>query len=158
MSGVYDLNVFSIPSNHFVPLATTAPFGPPSPEDKYGFPSKASSFWLAFDLTFERKSIYLLFLSNDCSSIQAWFVLGILIVSRGKTPLSVAFAIANFPFSPTAFHPPNSVISFTVPGSTFFSSPRVFISFTFALFSITSGRFFNALTNVPKLASALGAV
>ena len=102
--------------------------------------------------------MYLLLLSNDCSSIQALLLPGTFMVSIGKTPLSVAFAIANFPFSPTAFQPPNSVISFTVPGSTFCSSPRASISFTFLLFSITFGNVCNFSTSSSTLAFARGAV
>ena len=152
------MNVFSIPSNPFVPLAAHAPLAPPSPEGTYFEPSKASSVELAFVRTLERNNMYLLLLSNDCSSIQALLLLGTFMVSIGKTPLSVAFAIANFPFSPTAFQPPNSVISFTVPGSTFCSSPRASISFTFLLFSITFGNVCNFSTSSSTLAFARGAV
>ena len=97
-------------------------------------------------------------MSNDCSSIQAALPPVTLTVSTGKTPLSVAFAIANFPFSPTAFQPPNSLISITFPGATFFSLPSVFISFIFLLLSTTLGNLLNVFAKVSKSAFSAGAL
>ena len=100
---------------------------------------------------------------KDCSNTHVTYDLvlsahTVLTVSIGNTPASVFLAIANLPVSPTAFHPPNSLISLTLPFSTFRAFPKVSISWTFLLFSIIFGRFFNSFDNVSKFASAAGAV
>ena len=100
---------------------------------------------------------------KDCSNTHVTYDLvlsahTVLTVSIGNTPASVFLAIANLPVSPTAFHPPNSLISVTLPFSTFRAFPKVSISWTFLLFSIKFGRFFNSFDNVAKFASAAGAV
>ena len=100
---------------------------------------------------------------KDCSNTHVTYDLllsahTVLTVSIGNTPASVFLAIANLPLSPTAFHPPNSLISVTLPFSTFRAFPKVSISWIFLLFSIKFGKFFNSFDNVSKLASAAGAV
>ena len=100
---------------------------------------------------------------KDCSNTHVTYDLEpsahtVLTVSIGNTPASVFLAIANLPVSPTAFHPPNSLISVTLPFSTFRAFPKVSISWTFLLFLIKFGRFFNSFDNVAKFASAAGAV
>ena len=100
---------------------------------------------------------------KDCSNTHVTYDLvlsahTVLTVSIGNTPASVFLAIANLPLSPTAFHPPNSLISLTLPLSTFRAFPKVSISCTFLLFSITLGRFFNLSARVVKSAFSAGAV
>ena len=100
---------------------------------------------------------------KDCSNTHVTYDLvlsaqTVLTVSIGNTPASVFLAIANLPLSPTAFHPPNSWISLTLPFLTFRAFPKVSISWIFLLFSIKFGKFFNSFDNVSKLASAAGAV
>ena len=114
-------------------------------------------------LTSDRNNIYLLFLSTDCSPIQAvLFCPTVLIVSIGKTPLSVALATTNFPALPsawfTAFQPPNSVISFTFPASTPVVAPTPSILLIFVLFWIALGNCSSFSFNSSSPAFARGAV
>ena len=81
-------------------------------------------------------------------------------VSNGKTPPSVFLAIANFPVSPfsvTAFHPANSLISLTAPFSTCLELPTVFISLILSLFSTESSNSFSFAFNSSRLAPSAGA-
>ena len=114
-------------------------------------------------LTSDRNNIYLLFLSTDCSPIQAvLFCPTVLIVSIGKTPLSVALATTNFPALSsawfTAFQPPNSVISFTFPASTPVVAPTPSILLIFVLFWIALGNCSSFSFNSSSPAFARGAV
>ena len=114
-------------------------------------------------LTSDRNNIYLLFLSTDCSPIQAvLFCPTVLIVSIGKTPLSVALATTNFPALLsawfTAFQPPNSVISFTFPASTPVVAPTPSILLIFVLFWIALGNCSSFSFNSSSPAFARGAV
>ena len=120
-------------------------------------------FRVACVLTSDRNNIYLLFLSTDCSPIQAvLFAPTVLIVSIGKTPLSVALATTNFPALPsawfTAFQPPNSVISFTFPASTPVVAPTPSILLIFVLFWIALGNCSSFSFNSSSPAFARGAV
>ena len=120
-------------------------------------------FRVACVLTSDRNNIYLLFLSTDCSPIQAvLFAPTVLIVSIGKTPLSVALATTNFPAFPsawfTAFQPPNSVISFTFPASTPVVAPTPSILLIFVLFWIALGNCSSFSFNSSSPAFARGAV
>ena len=120
-------------------------------------------FRVACVLTSDRNNIYLLFLSIDCSPIQA-VLLGptVLIVSIGRTPLSVALATTNFPALPsawfTAFQPPNSVISFTFPASTPVVAPTPSILLIFVLFWIALGNCSSFSFNSSSPALACGAM
>ena len=81
-----------------------------------------------------------------------------MIVSRGYTPSSVLLAIANTPPS-TAVHPPNSLISFTVPFATCLLSPKLSIFCeSFVLFSTVGSNANKFLTKVFKSALSAGAV
>ena len=109
-------------------------------------------------LLFDNNKVYSVSLSNACSCNQTVSSSVELIVSRGYTPSSVLLAIANTPPS-TAVHPPNSVISFTVPFATSLLSPKLSIFCeSFELFSTVGSNANNALTKVFKSASAAGAV
>ena len=139
LSDEYTLKVFSIPLYPFTAFDVCSANVPSL--SNHATLSNDSFVFVARVLTSDRNNIYLLFLSNDCSPIYAAARSPkIFIVSTGNTPLSVTLAIANFPALPsscfTAFQPPNSVISATLPAVTLFSAPKVFISCTFLLFSI----------------------
>ena len=97
-------------------------------------------------------------LSNACSRNQTVSLSVELIVSRGYTPSSVLLAMAKTPPS-TAFQPPNSLISFTVPFSTCLLSPKAFISLaSFVLFSTVAPNPNNLSARVFKSAFSAGAV
>ena len=120
-------------------------------------------FCVACVLTSDRNNIYLLFLSIDCSPIQAVLLPPtVLIVSIGKTPLSVVLATTNFPALPsawfTAFQPPNSVTSFTFPASTPVVAPTPSILLIFVLFWIALGNCSSFSFNSSSPAFACGAV
>ena len=83
------------------------------------------------------------------------------IVSSGNTSSAVFLAMANVPACPsawfTAFQPPNSLISATLPTATPLESPIAFIFWIFELFSTVSWRPCNLSDKSFTLAFALGA-